>query len=154
MGTNFYLHPRADCECCGRPFEPLHIGKSSSGWCFSLHVIPEDGINSLDEWRERWSRRSAFIRNEYGDTVTAEQMESTITERGYSKPESWGETTWNLFVQDSWFSRFGRYPDEEDFHRHNHSERGPNLLLRHRIDGRHCIGHGPGTYDYITGEFS
>jgi hypothetical protein len=147
MGTNFYLHPRADCECCGRPFEPLHIGKSSSGWCFSLHVIPEDGINSLDDWRERWSRRSAFIRNEYGDTVTAEQMESIITMRSQSKPNTSWDSNW-------WDSRFGRYLSEEDFHRHNHSERGPNFLLRHRIDGRHCIGHGPGTYDYIAGEFS
>jgi hypothetical protein len=36
----------------------------------------------------------------------------------------------------------------------NYSERGPNFLLRHRVNGRHCIGHGPGTYDYIAGEFS
>lgn len=148
MGTNFYLHPRADCECCGRPFEPLHIGKSSSGWCFSLHVIPEDGISSLDDWRERWNQSGAVIRNEYGDTVTTEQMESIITERGRSGPDaSWDGVAW-------WNSPFSPYLNEEDFHRCNHSERGPNFLLRHGINKRHCIGHGPGTYDYITGEFS
>jgi hypothetical protein len=148
MGTNYYLHPRADCECCGRPFEPLHIGKSSSGWCFSLHVIPEEGINNLDDWRERWSRRSAFIRDEYGKTITAQVMESSITERNRSGLDaSWDRVNW-------WNSPFSRYLSEEDFHRSNHSERGPNLLLRHKVDGRHCIGHGPGTYDYIVGEFS
>jgi hypothetical protein len=147
MGTNYYLHPRADCECCGRPFEPLHIGKSSRGWCFSLHVIPEDGINNLDDWRERWSQRSAFIRDEYGSPVTAEQMESTITERG----RSGSDASWDRFGSGFPFSR---YLNEEHFHRNNNSERGPNFLLRHRVDGRHCIGHGPGTYDYIVGEFS
>ncbi len=55
MGTNYYLHEKPDCECCGRPFEALHIGKSSSGWCFSLHVMPEDMINTLDDWRSKWS---------------------------------------------------------------------------------------------------
>lgn len=28
-----------------------------------------------------------------------------------------------------------------------------NPLQRHEIDGRHCVGHGEGTYDYIVGEF-
>jgi len=31
---------------------------------------------------------------------------------------------------------------------------GPNELLRHKIDGTFCIGHGPGTYDYLIGYFS
>ena len=25
MGTNYYLHSKPDCECCGRPFEPLLV---------------------------------------------------------------------------------------------------------------------------------
>lgn len=24
----------------------------------------------------------------------------------------------------------------------------------HDLDGWHCVGYGPGTWDYITGEFS
>jgi len=146
MGTNFYLHPQADCECCGRPFEPLHIGKSSGGWCFSLHVIPEEGINTLDDWRRLWSRQGAIIRDEYGSRVSNEEMEARITERSSNK--SWDRTWW-----ERPFGR-GGYRNEEEFHRSNHSERGPNFLIRHRVDGRHCIGHGPGTYDYIVGEFS
>ncbi len=114
MGTNYYLHQKPDCECCGRPFEPLHIGKSSGGWCFTLHVMPEDNINTLDDWRELWSKPGAVIRNEYGERVSNEEMERCITER-------------------RWRGEFPR---------------------RHDLDGRHCIGHGQGTWDYITGEFS
>ena len=146
MGTNYYLHPQADCKCCGRPFEPLHIGKSSYGWCFSLHVMPEEGINTLDDWSERWNRPGAFIRDEYGDTVTTAKMEATIAARYHPSKEQWDF--------DWWHNSFETYQSEEHFHRSNHSERGPNFLLRHKVDGKHCIGHGPGTYDYITGEFS
>lgn len=112
MGTNYYLHPKPDCECCGRPLEPLHIGKSSGGWCFALHVDPDKGINTLDDWRKLWAYPGTLIRNEYGDTVHVEDMERIITNR-----------TWQ-----------GDFPQ------------------RH-TDG-HCIGHGEGTWDYITGEFS
>lgn len=114
MGTNYYLHTKPDCECCGRPFESLHIGKSSGGWCFSLHVIPEDSINTLDDWRYLWNTEGAIIRNEYGETISTDEMESVITDR-------------------RWRDMFP---------------------TRHYIGGIHCIGHGEGTWDYITGEFS
>ena len=29
-----------------------------------------------------------------------------------------------------------------------------NGTKRHNVDGRFCIGNGPGTYDYIVGDFS
>ncbi len=140
MGTNYYLHQKPDCECCGRPFEPLHIGKSSGGWCFSLHVIPEDGINTLDDWRNLWSQPGAYIRNEYGERVSIADMELPITARLRAK--DWDDPRW-----------WNGYTSEEDFHSRNHSERGPNGLLRHRI-GRYCIAHGAGTWDYIRGAFS
>ena len=114
MGTNYYLHTKPDCECCGRPFDALHVGKSSGGWCFSLHVMPEDGINTLDDWRELWRKAEATIRNEYGELIPAGEMERIITNRKWR----------------------GGFP------------------LRHELDGRHCIGYGDGTWDYITGEFS
>lgn len=114
MGTNYYLHTEPPCECCGKPRgEELHIGKSSGGWCFSLHVIPEDSINTLDDWQHLFSKPGTYIRNEYGERVTVEQMLKTITER------SWR-----------------------------------NGLSRHQIDGKFCLGHGEGTWDYIAGEFS
>jgi len=112
MGTNYYLHQKPDCKCCGRPFEPLHIGKSSGGWCFALHVMPEDGINTLDDWRVLWSAPGAFIRDEYGEKVSIADMERLITKREWRG--------------------------------------GP--VKRH--DDQYCVGHGEGTWDYITGEFS
>ena len=139
MGTNYYLHVKPDCECCGRPFDALHIGKSSGGWCFSLHVLPEDGINSLDDWRALWSAPGAIVRNEYGDTVSIEEVESVITDRCSAKG----------FDDAAWPG----YHNEQHFHNLNHSERGPNGLLRHRV-GPHCLGHGEGTWDYLPGEFS
>lgn len=129
MGTNYYLHEQPDCPTCGRPHERKHIGKSSAGWCFSLHVEPDEGINSLADWVARWSVPGAIIRDEYGRDVTAEQMLANITKRSWNKPQ-------------------GQSPE---WHHMNHSEDGPNGLARHRIDGRHCIAHGDGTYDLMIG---
>lgn len=147
MGTNYYLHDKPDCECCGRPYEPLHIGKSSAGWCFALHVIPEEGINSLDDWVKRWSAPGAFIRNEYGDAISTAEMWDAITRRGRAGRD-WDDGKWWQGIPG-----FYSYASEADFHARNMSERGPSGLLRARI-GRNCIAHGEGTWDCITGEFS
>lgn len=134
MGTNYYLEatPPPPCPCCGRGYETqrLHIGKSSGGWCFSLHVIPEEGINSLADWQKRWSLPGFVIRDEYGDTHTSEQMLSVITVR------AWGRAQQSA----SWYAQ-------------NHAVPGPNGLARHQI-GRYCVGHGEGTWDLIPGDFS
>ena len=66
-------------------------------------------------------------------------MLAIITERSWKRKK---------FKADGWYS------SQADFHEKNHSEDGPNGLLRHKIDGTHCIGHGEGTYDYTIGEFS
>ena len=57
MGTNYYSVRRSfEYESADlfwdRHFNEdcIHIGKSSMGWCFSLHVIPDRGINSLGAW--------------------------------------------------------------------------------------------------------
>jgi hypothetical protein len=141
LGTNYYLHQKPDCECCGRPFKPLHIGKSSVGWCFSLHVVPEDGINTLDDWRNLWADPGAYIRNEYGERVSIADMELTITARCIDK--DWDDPSW-------WT---GFYSSEQDFHKRNYSDRGPHGLLRHCL-GYSCVAHGEGTWDCIVGEFS
>ena len=138
MGTNYYAG-KPPCEHCGHSERGEHIGKSSAGWCFSLHVMPEDGIFDLSDWRERLERSGKRISNEYGETVTLEELENIITERASPRP----------FDGRDWHG----YNGEEDFHRSNQSERGPNGLLRHRISTR-CIRHGAGTWDCIVGEFS
>ena len=136
MGTNYYLH-RNTCPHCGRGDEPYHIGKSSAGWCFSLHVDPEEGIQSLDDLKQAMSCDGVAIRNEYGEIITTDEMIAIITKRGPREVER------TPFGYSSW----------EEFHQHNSSEMGPNGMLRHRID-RYCVGHGDGTWDLLSGEFS
>ena len=148
MGTNYYLHRKPPCATCGKPDEePLHIGKSSGGWCFSLHVIPEDGIHDLGDWRREWNQPGSVIMNEYGERVPVSEMDAEITERKWKRN----------FEGKWWGSPVGftglEYASEAAFHRKNHSERGPNGLLRHAI-GDYCVGHGEGTWDYIPGDFS
>ncbi len=138
MGTNFYLHKNV-CEHCGRGDEELHIGKSSAGWCFSLRVHPELGINDLEDWEREW--QGGVIKDEYGERLTALEMRSHIAERGRDK--EW---------ESEWWKMGNFYSSEAHFHQRNNSERGPNGLLRHRL-GDHCIKHGAGTWDCIPGEF-
>jgi len=137
MGTNYYLHKKKVdiCPTCGRsdPFEPLHIGKSSAGWCFSLRVYPEDDElpQSLCEWKKLWNLPNYTIIDEYHREVSPEEMLENITKR------SWGDSDRGA-----------------GFYRSNHAIQGPNGLLRHRLEPGHCIGHGDGTYDLIAREFS
>lgn len=113
MGTNFYWHEK-ECEQCGSNLkEVLHIGKSSAGWCFSLHVIPYEGLNTLDDWIKRFET-GGVIRDEYGHKHSVEELLSRIKDREWK----------------------GQEPQ------------------RHIIDGRHCVGYGEGTWDYIAGNFS
>ena len=133
MGTNYYFTPShaGPCEHCGRSdsSEELHIGKSSGGWCFSLHIIPEKGINDLEDWVKLFP--TGRIRDEYGQDIPAEEMMSIITKRegrGFANKDT-------------------------AFHRTNHSEEGPEGLLRHRL-GPYCTKHGAGTWDCMPGEFS
>lgn len=129
MGTNYYLTTKPPCECCGRPYDRMHIGKSSAGWCFSLHVDPENGINDLPDWVALWSQPGAYIQDEYGDVIPPEEMMSTITNRRWKAPPASARTL-----------------------AENDAVRGPVGLMRHAI-GRHCVGHGEGTWDLIPGEF-
>lgn len=130
MGTNYYLEEQEPCPHCGRPYERLHIGKSSGGWCFSLHIIPEKGINNLEDWRILWKNKRIF--DEYEKEISHAEMLRIITERKWEEPPK----------------------DPISWYFYNHAEVGPNNLARHKIDGTHCIGHGEGTWDLIIGYFS
>lgn len=140
MGTNYYLIEKSRaCPMCGHdPAERLHIGKSSSGWCFSLHVIPEIGIHDLDDWRKKWCEPETRIVDEYKHVVSLTEMEACVVDRRLTS--GWEETP-------------SGYVSWSAFHALNQSEMGPRGLLRHRI-GEHCVGHGEGTWDLIQGEFS
>jgi len=136
MGTNYYIVDNV-CDKCGRYDEIYHIGKSSGGWCFSLHVEPERGINTLGDIRKLWE--NLVIKDEYEESLLPEEMLDIIMNRKWKSRDSnkpYGYKSW------------------DEFHKQNGSESGPNGLVRSRIDGRHCVGHGDGTWDLIVGEFS
>lgn len=82
MGTNYYLHQKDPCKHCGRAYESLHIGKSSGGWAFALHVDPENYINTLDDWRRLWNEPGTYIYDEDNEVISIEEMERCITQRG------------------------------------------------------------------------
>jgi hypothetical protein len=134
MGTNYYYHePDANrCPHCGRCDEGsiIHIGKSSVGWCFSLHVTDE--IRSLTDWTQKWTEGGRIV-DEYGEELTPAAMLERITVR-QSRPAS-----------DAAHERYEM--------KINHASPGPNGLWRHSLVGS-CVAHGIGTWDLVEGEFS
>lgn len=144
MGMNYYLKTKP-CECCNRSDKLKHIGKSSYGWVFSLHVIPDEGIHDLCDWIKFFNDDNYQIYDEEDRQITTEDMLDTILNR--SSENEWDSRN---FI----YSKFQPYHSEEHFHECNQSQRGPNNLLRTKVDYNHCIGHGDGTYDLIIGEFS
>lgn len=140
MGTNFYYckePTKPPCEKCGRPFpdESKHIGKSSVGWCFALHVYPEEGINTLGDWINIWKSKEFgedCIKNEYDHNIIVDEMIDIITNRSWDRKE----------------------PPSQKFLDDNYAIEGPNGLLRCKLISNHCIGHGNGTYDLYIGDFS
>lgn len=137
MGTNYYWQT-LPCPTCQQVQDKWHIGKSSAGWCFSVHIMPDKGIQTLGDWQKQWESGGQIV-NEYGEIVAINDILTTITKRRWDR--SWEDQAW-----------FG-YRNEAEFHARNESERGPNGLLRHKI-GRFCVGHGVGPWDYMQGEFS
>lgn len=131
MGTNYYWHEKEACPTCKREYEPLHIGKSSGGWHFALHVISEIGVNDLEDWLILWQKPGSYIIDEYGQEISFNEMKSIITERSWEVKSNWTP---------------GKYHS-------NHAEPGLNGLARHVI-GLGCVKHGAGTWDCIEGEFS
>jgi len=144
MGTNYYSIVKESEECphCNHstPRTEKHIGKSSFGWCFQLHVYPEESINSLNDWLPYFDKY--IIEDEYGKTVSKEDILRIITEPKRSNN------------RNNSSSQIGSSLIRSQFLDHYQAVEGPYNLLRSRIDNTHCIGHGEGTYDYIVGEFS
>ncbi len=113
MGTNYYLKGKA-CPVCKHE-EGLHIGKSSAGWCFGLHVYPDDEWaeepngkpKSLADWVERFNNPIYTIEDDYGTAVSPSDMIDNITIRSHPRGLSrhtglgcigLGEGTYDLMV--------------------------------------------------------
>lgn len=82
MGTNYYqiIDP---CKCCNRGSEEIHIGKSSAGWPFSVHVIPEMEIYSWDDWMKRLE--GAKIKDEYGREISLHDLNELVVRKRVHK---------------------------------------------------------------------
>ena len=129
MGTNYYLYKNDEAGT------ELHIGKSSSGWVFSLRVYPETGIRDLYDWIEIFLEEETIIRDEYGLVISTEKMLDVIMRRGRDEPLNWTE---NDFITNS-------------------AEQGPNNLVRYNAalmgSLATTVWPGEGTWDYINFEF-
>ena len=135
VGTNYYwIKPGKKCLSCGTLLgeERLHIGKSSAGWVFALHVYPTKNILDLPDWWRLWQQDVTEIRDEYGKLVSRADMLSCVLARMGS------DGSGNRENDDRWYHL-------------NRVERGPFGLARARIDGIHCVGHGSGTYSLNVG---
>lgn len=130
MGTNYHWHEKpAPCHACGHDdSKVLHIGKSSLGWVFMLHVDPEEGLNTLRDWRDRWLEPGSKILSEYGTLISIDQMLDIILDREHT-----GEV-WSGMKQ----ANNGAIPGPRGLYR-GHKNFAP-------IDDA--------TYDLVDGEFS
>jgi hypothetical protein len=116
MGTNYYAEFPAKNVCAhckrGDGEEELHIGKSSCGWAFALHIYPERKILNLYDWISLLLQKGVKIRDEYGEYKTIEWMIRNIMQRDRpvgellrSKPDAYhtqgaGEGTWDYCLGD------------------------------------------------------
>ena len=130
MGTNYYcetgrmLTVTCDCGFEHQIPESIHIGKNSWGWKFTLHGIPEKGLNDYKSW-EKLLDTCTRIFDEYGDAVPLDEMKEIILkkstepmteERKQSMRESarkYGyvldETCWLFSVGDRIVGQDGNY---------------------------------------------
>ena len=146
MGTNYYLQyneeVNAECKCCGHvktEKRVRHLGKSSGGWHFALHVYPDEMICDFDDIMQEIKRAissGGVVKDEYGVEHTFDEWFDVVTKRSREK-----------MIDYSWYGSKKRFLDS------NSAEEGLNNLVRAKL-GSHCIGHGDGTYDYFVGEFS
>lgn len=50
MGTNYYIRHKDETK--NEIFGEVHLGKSSYGWYFNLHVYPDRGISNFTDWKD------------------------------------------------------------------------------------------------------
>lgn len=87
MSTNYYFHKRdlEPCSACGRGYDSdlLHIGKSSYGRVFSLHVIPDLGLNDWPDWERFLRDTDGEIRDEYRKALSLDELRQIVTDRSW-----------------------------------------------------------------------
>ena len=138
MGTNYYWVIEEEIKCfqchhiTERRQNKIHIGKSSVGWCFSLHVYPNKKILDLYDWIVlEWAKSPGVIEDEYGENISLCEMLRIIIGRGMGT---------GLTLDNNWYVR-------------NYATPGPFGLARHAL-GHGCVKHGEGTWDCLESDFS
>lgn len=157
MGTNYYVTPIENKlseipDTMVNEDGLIHVGKSSMGWCFSLHVYPLYDIMCFRDVCAFIQDYSAGIVDEYGDDVSYSDLIDVIVKRK-RKPLEFPRKAFDLLGVPA----FNNLQEFVSYHENKpHSccfWDYENNLFRHRIVQGHCIGNGKGTYDYIIGEF-
>lgn len=101
MGTNYYVKAKPDCPCCGREYEPLHIGKSSGGWKFLFAPYPEYGLTSWKDWQKHLAEAGTEIVDEYGQDIDLTQLMELVEAK--QKPDALDASN---APQEMWGSSF------------------------------------------------
>jgi len=130
MGTNYHLEMER-CPHCGKPREELHIGKSSAGWVFALHIYPDRGVHDFPDWIDLFANPNNVIMDEYGKALKPEEFLPVV------------------------LLRFGKRDGDHltrEWLQVNQAVLGPHNLARCREDEH--TKHGRGTYDLHTREYS
>lgn len=78
MGTNFYVDAEPTCNNPAHN-QQLHIGKSSGGWKFGFHGIPDRGLTSWSAWRDFLADKT--IVDEYGTELTLSEFTERVENR-------------------------------------------------------------------------
>lgn len=89
-------------------------------------------LNTWSDWEKILDSSKVTIRDEYNRAWSFDELKRIVTQRNWHKPVLWSE----------------------DVYMRNEAMEGPNNLVRSKIDGKRCVGHGEGTWDLFAGEFS
>ena len=141
MGTNYYIRQK-ECQHCHHRPDDIHIGKSSAGWVFALHV--DDQFKCLDDYINYVKDNDLKIHNEYDEEIDVDSFKSICLDRGMSITIEQSTNCHNHLYKTTLTVQ--QYLDR------NHAVEGPRNLLRSKIDG-HCIGYD-GDIDLIQSDFS
>lgn len=143
----------------------VHLGKSSFGWRFSLHIYPASGIMNWFDL-QNIIHQGIVIYDEYGEEVPYDVFCGIVMDRNRDM-----EFPMKILANRNTPDKFeileggilGGYvivnDDYEYFDATGYSlDKKGNIITP--IDGRHCIGNGRNTedfcqtYDYMIGNFS
>ena len=135
MGMNFYTIQQTNLSSFlsgdSSANDTYHIGKSSYGWVFSLHVDHDRGIYDLDDMLPMLTDSKRIIVDEDGKEISLVKLMLTIMGRSMDK-----------------------LPTELPSYYSRNAILGEKNLLRSELGHNHCVKHGAGTWDCIIGDFS